>query len=45
MARKKATVVTKKTGTVKTAPVKAETVKKTEPMKKMCIRDRSKDSR
>ena len=33
MARKKATVVTKKTGTVKTAPVKAETVKKTEPMK------------
>lgn len=32
MARKKA-VVTKKTGTVKTAPVKAETVKKTEPMK------------
>lgn len=33
MARKKATVVIKKTGTVKTAPVKAETVKKTEPMK------------
>lgn len=33
MARKKATVVTKKTGTVKSAPVKAETVKKTEPMK------------
>lgn len=33
MARKKATVVTKKTGTVKTAPAKTETVKKTEPMK------------
>lgn len=33
MARKKAIVATKKTGTVKTAPAKAETVKKTEPMK------------
>ena len=33
MARKKAVVATKKTGTVKAAPAKTETVKKTEPMK------------
>lgn len=33
MARKKATVATKKTGTVKAASAKAETVKTTEPMK------------
>lgn len=33
MARKKSVVATKKTGTVKAAPAKAETVKKTEPMK------------